>query len=75
MTSPEICPMCSGHKQAGTTTYSLDLRYGLVVVRWVPALICGQCGEEWISHETAQRLEAIVEEARQKKHTLTLISL
>lgn len=71
----ETCPMCGGLKQTGHTTYSLDLGFGLVVVRWVPALICGSCGEEWIGPETAQKLEAIVQEARQKKQPLAVVSL
>ncbi len=75
MTSLEICPMCGGHKEAGHTTYSVDLGDGLVVVRHVPAMICNQCGEEWIDNKTAQLLEDIVVEARLKKHQLEVLSL
>lgn len=67
--------MCGGHKEAGHTTFSVDLGDGLVVVRHVPALICNQCGEEWIDNKIAQQLEEIVLEARQKKHQLEVLSL
>ncbi|QDK83693.1 type II toxin-antitoxin system MqsA family antitoxin [Spirosoma sp. KCTC 42546] len=67
--------MCGGHKEAGRTTYSVDSGDGLVVVRHVPAMICNQCGEEWIDNQTAQQLENIVLEARQKKHQLEVLSL
>ncbi len=75
MKKPEVCPMCGGHKEAGHTTFSVDLGDGLVVVRHVPALICNQCGEEWIDNKIAQQLEEIVLEARQKKHQLEVLSL
>ncbi len=68
------CPMCGGHKEAGLTTFTADLGENLVVVRRVPATVCNQCGEEWLNNETAKQLEAIVEEARAKKHQLEVLS-
>lgn len=65
--------MCSGRKEDGYTTFSVDLGDGLVVVRRVPATVCNQCGEEWISNETAQQLELVVEEARRKKHQIEVL--
>ena len=67
--------MCGGNKEPGYTTYSVDLGEGLVVVRHVSATVCNQCGEEWIDNKTARQLESIVEEARQKKHQLEVLSL
>ena len=61
------CAMCGGRKTAGTTTFSADLGSGVVVVRKVPATVCSQCGEDWIDHETAQRLETIVADARSRR--------
>ena len=63
----DLCPWCGGDKRPGTTTFTAELGFGVVVVRKVPALVCNQCGEEWISDETAGRIEAIVSEARKKK--------
>lgn len=58
------CPLCGGEKKDGTTTYSVDLKFGVVVVRDVPAKICSQCGEEWIGANVAKELEKIVDNAR-----------
>jgi YgiT-type zinc finger domain-containing protein len=69
-----LCPICGGHKTPGTTTYSVDLGTGVVVVRNVQAQICSQCGEEWIDHQTAQKLEAIVEEARAKQRQVEVLA-
>jgi Zn-finger nucleic acid-binding protein len=46
----------------------------VVVVRNVQAQICSQCGEEWIDHPTAQKLEAIVEEARAKQRLVEVLA-
>ena len=61
------CPLCGGLKKNGSSTFTADLGEGVVVVRKVDAMICDQCGEEWILPETAKKLEEIVESAR-KEH-------
>jgi len=61
------CPWCGGDKWPGTTTFTAELGFGVVVVRKVPALVCGQCGADWISDATAGRIESIVAEARKKR--------
>lgn len=71
----DICPICGGQKQYGTTTYTVDTVTGLVVVRNVKAEICTQCGEEWIDNATAQELEKIVDEAREKRHQVEVVAM
>jgi len=61
---PDLCPLCGGPKEEGTTTFTVELGFGVVVVRGVPATICSQCGADWIGDETAARMEEIVERAR-----------
>jgi len=61
------CPDCGGQKRPGTTTFTVDLGFGVVVVRNVPALVCSQCGADWITDDIADRLESIVDDAR-KRH-------
>ncbi|TAN82760.1 MAG: type II toxin-antitoxin system MqsA family antitoxin, partial [Gallionella sp.] len=58
------CPLCGGNKSFGTTTFTVDLGFGVVVVRHVPAQLCELCGEDWIADNVAAQLEAIVEQAR-----------
>ncbi|MBV6505657.1 MAG: hypothetical protein ILNGONEN_01221 [Syntrophorhabdaceae bacterium] len=69
-----LCPICGGLKTPGTTTYTVELGTGVVVVRNVQAQICSQCGEEWIDHQTAQKLESIVEEARAKQRQVEVLA-
>lgn len=62
------CALCGGEKSEGTTTFTAELGFGVVVVRKVPATVCSQCGADWIDEKTAAQVEAIVEAAR-KKHS------
>jgi len=47
------CPLCGGEKQLGTTTFAVDLKFGVVVVREVPAFVCTKCGDAWIDDPVA----------------------
>ena len=69
------CPLCGGEKVPGRTTYSVDLQFGVVMVRNVPATVCRQCGEEWIGADTARELESLVEEARRKRLQVEVVTL
>ena len=69
----ERCPICTGYKRSSTTTFTVDLKFG-VVVRDVPATVCEQCGEEWIVDKEAQQLESIVENAREKHAMIEVAS-
>ena len=66
MGESKVCPLCRGHKREGTTTFTVDLESGVIVIRHVPALICDQCGMEWIEDDVAGTLERIVNGARGK---------
>ncbi len=61
------CPICYGYKVDSTTTFSVELGFGVVVVRHVPAVVCEQCGTEWIDDENAEKLEEMVMSAKKKQ--------
>lgn len=61
------CPLCGGVKKPGTTTFAVDLEFGVVVVRNVPALVCTQCGDAWIEDTVAAKLESVVVDARRRQ--------
>jgi YgiT-type zinc finger domain-containing protein len=73
--SPNRCPLCGGSKRAGRTTFTVDLGFGVVVVREVPASVCSQCGADWIDDSIAAKLEEIVNDARQKHHIVEVTTL
>jgi YgiT-type zinc finger domain-containing protein len=69
------CPLCGGTKRAGTTTFTVDLGFGIVVVRDVPATVCGQCGADWIEDSITSRLEDIVDDARKGHRMVEITSM
>lgn len=74
-TSSDACPLCGGAKKAGQTTFTVDLGFGVVVVRNVPATVCSQCGADWIQDPIAAKLEDIVNDARRKHLTVEVTTL
>ena len=72
---PDRCPLCGGSKHAGTTTFTVDLGFGIVVVRDVPATVCSQCGADWIEDTIASRLEGIVDDARKCHRMVEITSM
>lgn len=73
--SSDACPLCGGTKKAGQTTFTVDLGFGVVVVRNVPATVCSQCGADWIQDPIAAKLEDIVNDARRKHLTVEVTTL
>ncbi len=67
------CPICKGYKIKSTTTFTVDLNFGVVVVRHVPATVCEQCSAEWIEDADAEKLEQLVNEAK-RKHSMVEIA-
>lgn len=70
----DICPVCGGRKRSGKVLRSVDLGFGVVVVRGVAATVCGQCGGEWIEDATATRLENIANAARRDHRQLEVVA-
>ena len=59
-----ICSVCrKGETQAGTSTVTLE-RSGLTfVVKGVPAMVCANCGEEYLDSSAAERVLCMADEA------------
>lgn len=70
----DLCPLCGGEKSKGKTTFTVDMGFGVVVVRDVPAMVCSQCGAEWMDDKMSERVENIVKDARKKHHTVEVTS-
>ncbi len=49
-------------------TFVVDMKFGVVVVREVPAFVCAKCGDAWIDNPVAAKLESVVAEARRTHH-------
>ena len=68
------CPLCRGGIAAGSTTFTVDLGKGVIIVRDVRAQICSQCGEEWFTSEVSHRLDELAEDMRTKGTEVEILS-
>jgi YgiT-type zinc finger domain-containing protein len=74
-TNQDICPLCGGLKKNGKTTFTATLETGVVVIKDVPAKVCGCCGEEWITDEAAREIEELVSDARKRRLQVEVLSM
>jgi len=70
-----LCPRCGGSKEPGKATYTVDFGPSLVVIRNVPAMVCDQCGEEWIGAETEGKLQQLTQDAKQRGEQVAIIAM
>ncbi len=57
------CAICKhGETAPGTATVTLERGSATLIVKDVPAQVCGTCGEEYVDEEVAARLLREVEE-------------
>ncbi len=69
------CAICGGKTKKGETTVSVDNGAGVVVVRNVPACVCVQCGEDWLTDKSAEKIENIIKRARKGKSQIEVVAL
>lgn len=63
-----LCPICGGEPLEGKpTTYAVDFKHTLLVVRDVPADVCSRCCTKWFLPDITSKLEKITNEVREKK--------
>ena len=68
------CAVCGGTLEPQTITSVKEFAGRVVIVRNVPALVCGQCGEKYYSPETVDRLlEAVKHGKAEKTETVPVI--
>lgn len=61
------CVICkTGEVADGRTTVTLQRDETTVVIKHVPAKVCGQCGEYYLSEEMTGKVMAMAEEAVSK---------
>jgi YgiT-type zinc finger domain-containing protein len=60
------CVICkSGETQPGTATATLEREGMTLGIQGVPAMVCANCGEEYVDEDTSARLLKTAEEAAQ----------
>lgn len=59
------CVICKGGEVTpGATTFTVEREDMTLVLKGVPARVCGQCGEAYFDEATTKRIEEIADRAR-----------
>ncbi len=61
------CSVCKGSLEQKKITYTQELEGKAYVVSDVPALVCSQCGEQYLTPDTVDRVQEVIEKGEQKK--------
>ena len=60
-----MCFYCKNETTRNTvTTYMVDLKDCIIIIKHVPCEECTQCGEKFISDEVMERIETIIRQVR-----------
>jgi YgiT-type zinc finger domain-containing protein len=60
MKDHDRCSVCGARVRAETTTYVQEIEGHLAAVTEVPVQACPQCGEQYFSPETVDRLQRLL---------------
>jgi YgiT-type zinc finger domain-containing protein len=77
MNQATICPICGGRFEERIITHQQSWGEQLYEFENVPALVCSQCGEVWLSGEVGQLIESILKQQPKPKryHQVPVFSL
>jgi YgiT-type zinc finger domain-containing protein len=77
MNIPNHCAQCGGTLEYRIVTHQQPWGDELYEFENVPALVCRQCGEVWLTAEVSQRIDAIIQSQPQPKryHQVPVFSL
>ncbi len=77
MDQPTSCQQCGGRFEKKTITHQQTWGDELYEFENVPALVCAQCSEVWLTAEVAQLVESVIRSHPQPKrfHQVPAFSL
>jgi len=55
------CKICNSIMNKGTINHVLDFDNHIIIIKNVPAIVCEQCGEYFLEHKIALRIESLVD--------------
>ena len=55
------CGICKAEMEENIVTHTEDVGQGVIVIRYVPAHVCTECGNTWYSGGVAAQLEKMVD--------------
>jgi len=68
-----MCVYCKGDVKPSETTFTVQVKDSIIVIKNVPCEECTQCGETFISDSTMCMLETIVDKFRDLMQEVAVI--
>ncbi len=69
-----MCSYCKSESFVESkTTYVVEYKECIIIIKHVPCEECEQCGEKYFSDEVARRLEKLVNTAKQFMQEISVI--
>lgn len=67
------CMKCGKPAYKSVTSEAIELGFGLLVIRNIPCYKCETCDEIFYTGDVVRRIEAMVEEAKQKLQEIRVV--
>lgn len=61
------CSVCKAELKEKKITYTQELGGKVYVVSDVPALVCSQCGDQYLSPDTVDEVQRVIEQGEKGK--------
>jgi YgiT-type zinc finger domain-containing protein len=61
------CSLCKGKLEKGNINHVVNIDNLIIIIKKVPAEVCKQCGEYYLDHEVAKKVEDIVDNVKNNK--------
>lgn len=68
------CFMCKSELIEKKVNYMVDLENTIIIIKGVPAKVCGQCKEQYFDDETSKNIENIVNKLKDLSTEITIIN-
>lgn len=68
------CSLCKGKLKKDKVNHVIDIDDLIIIIKKVPAEVCKQCGEYYLDHEVAQKVEKIIDKVKDNKAEVIIIN-
>ena len=69
----KTCPLCGGKMSDGLTNIPLLMDERIVVIKEVPAEVCGDCGEAYLKSSVAAKVESLLDKIADLQSEMSVI--
>lgn len=68
------CVMCKGSMVSKLINHIVDIDRHITIIKNVPAMVCNQCGESFLDHSVALKVEKLLDNYSDTKVEVLIIN-